>query len=71
MSSDWDKNVTKRRVKKLPDKQLEQNEYNFDPFERQRSRISNEITERIKNIDRMLRSVVSSDLVRDELEGLN
>ena len=51
MSSDWDKNVTKRRVKKPPDKQLEQNEFNFDLFERQRSIISNEITERIKNID--------------------
>ena len=71
MSSDWDKNVTKRRVKKQPDTHPDQIEFNLGLFERQRSRISREITERIGYIDRMLQNVVSSDLVKNELEVLN
>ena len=66
--SDWDRNVTKRRPVK---NQSDQDDFNFKLFERQRKRLTTEITERIKNIDLLLRNRSSTDLVRNALEGLN
>eukprot|EP00111_Clytia_hemisphaerica_P018893 TCONS_00055858-protein len=66
--SDWDRNVTKRRPVK---NQSDQGEFSFELFERQRERLTTEITERLENIDLLLKNRSSTDLVRNALEGLN
>ena len=66
VSEAWDRNVTKRERKQPILK-----EQTFELYERQRIKLGNEISNRIRHIERMIESRTSYSLVNDEILFLN
>ena len=64
VSEAWDRNVTKRERKNSK-------EQTFELYERQRTKLGNEISGRIQRIEKMIESRTSHNLVNDEILFLN